>query len=105
MTYDGSKLVLYKNGEQAAEKNFAGPVDNKDGKGRFAINGNYNSLDGGLSEFCDSLIDEVIIFDEALSQTEIKDYMDNGFEAVAGTTAVDASGKLTTTWGEIRAIR
>jgi len=103
VTYDGSKLVLYKNGEQAAEKDFAGPVDNKDGTGRFVINGNYNSLDGGLSEFCDSLIDEVLIFDETLSQDEIKDYMGNGFQAVAGTAAVEPAAKLTTTWGELKA--
>jgi hypothetical protein len=105
VTYDGSKLVLYKNGEQAVEKNFAGPVDNKDRTGRFVINGNYNSLNGGLAEFCDSLIDEVLIFDEALTLDDIKDYMDNGFAEVAGITAVDASGKLTTTWGKIRTVR
>jgi hypothetical protein len=102
VTYDGANLVLCKNGEKVTEKAFAGPLDNKDGKGRFVINGNYNSLNGGLAEFCDSLIDEVLIFDEALSQTEIADYMNNGFEAVSGTTAVDASGKLATTWGKLR---
>ena len=106
VTYDGSKLVLYKNGELFTEKDFAGPIDNKDGTGRFVINGNYNSLDGGLSEFCDALVDEVLVFDEALSEAEIQNYANNGFEAVTNpSTAVDSSDKLTTTWGEIRAIR
>ncbi len=98
-TYDGSKLVLYKNGEQGAEQNFAGPVNNMDRTGRFAINGNYNSLDGGLAEFCNSLIDEVLIFDEVLSQEQITSYMEDGFE---GDSSVEPSGKLASTWGELR---
>ena len=102
MTYDGANLVLYKNGEKVTEQAFAGPLNNEDREGRFVINGNYNSLDGGLTEFCDATIDEVLIFDNALTQTEIKDYMDDGFEFVTGSAVVDASGKITITWGEIR---
>jgi hypothetical protein len=101
VTYDGANLVLYKNGEKATEKAFAGPLDNKDGKGRFVINGNYNSLDGGLGEFCSATIDEVLIFDEALPQDRIKMYMEQGFE---GSSPVEPAGKLTKTWGELKAI-
>ena len=99
VTYDGSKFVIYKNGELAVEKDFGGPVDNKGGGGRFVINGNYNSQDGGLSEWCSATIDEVIIFDTALSLDEIKPYMENGFEAVS---PVEPSGKLASTWAQVK---
>jgi len=99
VTYDGSKLVLYKNGELVTEVAFAGPLDNKDGTGRFVINGNYNSLNGGLAEFCSATIDEVIIFDEAISQDSIKNHMNNGFE---DASLVEPAGKLTSTWAEVK---
>ena len=99
VTYDGSKLVLYKNGEKAGETALSGDLDNADGKGRFVINGNYNSLDGGLSEWCFAIIDEVLVFDEALTQAQIKAYMEKGFKGVA---PVDPASKLTGTWAEIK---
>ena len=99
VTYDGSKLVLYKNGEQAVEQDFAGPVNNMDRTGRFAINGNYNSLNGGLSEFCSANIDEVLIFDEVLSQEQIKSYMEDGFKV---DSSVGPSGKLASTWATVK---
>ena len=86
-------------GEKNTEKAFAGPLDNKDGKGRFVINGNYNSLDGGLAEWCSATIDEVLIFDEVLSQEQIKSYMENGFKA---GSPVEPSGKLASTWAQVK---
>ena len=47
--------------------------------GRFAINGNYNSLNGGLGEYAVCTLDEVVIFDEALSQEQIQGIMELGF--------------------------
>jgi hypothetical protein len=98
VTYDGANLVLYKYGEKITEKAFAG-LDNKDKTGRFVINGNYNDPDGGLREFCDATIDELLIFDEALSQEQIKVYMEQGFEAAS---PVEPAGKLTSTWAEVK---
>ena len=104
VTYDGSELVVYKNGEQAGQTALSGDLDNGDGKGRFVINGNYNSLDGGLSEFCSAAIDEVLIFDAMLTVGEIRDYMDKGYSGVVGgTTAVEPSVKLAVTWGGLKA--
>ena len=103
ITYDGSKLIAYKNGEKAGETAVSGDLDNGDGKGRFVINGNYNSLNGGLGEWCSATIDEVLIFDEALTADEIKDYMENGFDAVmGGSTAVEPPSKLATTWAGLK---
>ena len=99
VTYNGQKLIAYKNGEVVAEADVAGQLDNADRKGRFVINGNYNSLDGGLAEFSNCIIDEVVIFDEALPAEEIEKYATDGFE---GTMAVEAAGKLAITWGEIK---
>ena len=98
--YDGSKLALYKNGEQVSEVAVTGNLNHEDRKGRFVINGNYNSLDGGLAEWVRATIDEVLIFDEVLTGDEIRAYMEKGFANVA---AVDGADKLTTTWGELKA--
>jgi hypothetical protein len=46
-------------------------------------------------------VDEVAIFDRALSEAEINELMNNGVKA---GLAVNASGKLAATWGTIRAI-
>jgi hypothetical protein len=100
VTYDGSKLTIYLNGEVAAQRDLSGNLDNRDGLGRFVINGNYNSRDGGLAEWCSATVDEVLIFDEALTQAQIKAYMEKGFKGVA---PVDPAGKLAGTWAEIKA--
>ncbi len=99
-TYDGSKLALYRNGEPVAEVAVTGDLNHEDRKGRFVINGNYNSLDGGLQEWVRATIDEVLIFDEVLTADQVKAYMEKGFNDIA---AVDAADKLTTKWGELKA--
>jgi len=55
---------------------------------------------GDLNEirFFDGLIDEVVLYNRALSEAEIKDLM----VADLAVTAVNASGKAATTWGEIK---
>ncbi len=80
-TYDGDRIVLYRNGEPVAENaaNVSGALNHGDGTGRFAINGNYNSLNGGLSEYAVCTLDEVVIFDETLSQEQIRKIMALGF--------------------------
>jgi hypothetical protein len=45
------------------------------------------------------LIDEVGIFNVALTEDDIKDIMNKGLE---GVTAVSPSGKLTTTWADMK---
>lgn len=99
-TYDGKKAILYKNGEPVAETAVTGDLNHEDRKGRFVINGNYNSLNGGLAEWIIGIIDEVLIFDTALSATELKNYMQKGLN-VAGA-AIEPKGKLAQTWGDIK---
>ena len=52
----------------------------------------------GDSQFWDGLIDELAILNVALTEKEIKEAM-NGLKEIA---AVDAKGKLTTTWSSIK---
>ena len=80
-TYDGRTAILYRNGEPVAQDSTStsGPFDHGDGNGRFAINGNYNSLNGGLGEYTISTLDEVLIFDEVLSQEQIQGVMELGY--------------------------
>ena len=100
VTYDNSQLTIYLNGEVSAQRDLTGDLDNRDGLGRFVINGNYNSLDGGLSEWVSATVDEVLVFDNAVPQAEIQGYINNGF---ASSAAVEPAEKLSTTWGELKA--
>ena len=47
----------------------------------------------------DGALDEVAVFNRALSQAEIKDAM----EGIDKLLAVEAADRLTTTWGQIKA--
>ena len=55
--------------------------------------------DWGQLRQWEGLIDEFIIFNTVLSEDDIQAVMNNGFET---TLAVDAKGKLTTTWGNLK---
>jgi hypothetical protein len=55
---------------------------------------------GGSLQFTGA-VDEVAVFKVALGEAEIKAIMEQGVER-AVLTAVFPSGKLTTTWGQIK---
>jgi hypothetical protein len=48
------------------------------------------------------IIDDVAIFNVALAEADIKDIATKGIGAASGVVAVESSGKLATTWAEIR---
>ena len=48
------------------------------------------------------MMDEVAVFNVALPVDDIKEIMDEGLEAALGIIAVDLSGKLATTWGDVK---
>jgi hypothetical protein len=56
----------------------------------------------GFRQYYKGLIDEFAIFDVALAPADLKTIMDQGLEKAAGGLAVSLSGKLTTTWGEVK---
>jgi len=91
-TYDGNIKKLYING------NLVNSVDQKGKIGTSANNILIAQGNVGVgSQAFKGLIDELAIFNVALTETDIKDSM-RGF-----LYAVEPSGKLTTTWAAIKA--
>jgi len=76
------------NGESADTANFSAAA-----AGKLLIGG-----DTGDQGFADGIIDDVGIFNVALSEDDIKDIMTKGL----GPTVVSPSGKLATTWGMLK---
>lgn len=88
-TYDGSVLQLYVNGEKDTAANMTGKIGrpgNPLGLGKYSA----ETYIGG--------IDEVFLYNRALSQTEIKQLM-NGWSSAL---AVRAAGKLATLWALLK---
>ena len=48
------------------------------------------------------LIDEIAIFDVALTKNDLNTIMKNGLEVATGFRSVSTTGKLTTIWGQIK---
>lgn len=89
-TYDGSQMKLYYNGEVEVEGDATGTIDTND----VPVSVGRNSE--GEREHYIGRIDEVAIWSVALDQDEIN-------EAMAGvTTAIEAEGKLPTSWGALK---
>ena len=94
-TYDGKDtLKIYENGKVIASEG---------GKGKPAPRDNAPVNIGGwennTSETLNGMLYEVALFDVALTEDDISDLMKNGLEAVL---AVEPSGKLATTWADIK---
>ncbi len=86
------KISLWIDGKQEAEGNF----DTNDGYGTsdgvFHIARHFDRYTAGI-------IDDVALFNIALSEADMKTIMDNGVEEAAAVEPVD---KLTTTWGKLK---
>ena len=90
-TYDGKVLSLYINGELDTTANMTGKIGrpgNALGLGKYST----ETYIGGL--------DEIFLFNRALSQKEINDLM-KGYKSALAT--ISASGKLASSWGDIKA--
>ncbi len=90
--FDGSKLRIYVDGEEKGSADHAGNVFA--GEGPMVIGD--NNLGSAPDFHFVGVIDEVAVYNRALSQSEIRQKM------TSGHTAVESEGKLATTWGEIR---
>ena len=93
-TYDGKEMILYKDGEKIGTIAQTGPVQDSDSM--LAL-GCWPG--GGVSNFASILIDEVVIFNEALDAKEIKSFMGSGLEKAL---AVSPQSKLVATWGALK---
>ena len=56
-------------------------------------------IGGQSGQMIDGFVDEVILFNTALAEDDVKDIMANGLDP---TTAVSIEGKLATTWANIK---
>jgi hypothetical protein len=92
-TYDGEKVIFYVNGEFEMESPQSGTLLTTD-----------NPLYIGASQFwdprfIDGLLDDVLLFNVALTQDQVKELVENG---IAGILAVSSQGKLLATWAQIK---
>ncbi|MFC1718929.1 LamG domain-containing protein [Candidatus Poribacteria bacterium] len=93
--WDGSTMSLYKNGVEVGSLNKGGALD-VDPKVEMAI-GNQPPASGDAAPF-NGIIDDVAIWNRALTLEEINGLMVTGIPAAA----VEPIQKLTTTWGAIK---
>jgi len=98
VTWDETTLKIYVNGEFKGQSARTGdlvatPVTAQIGRGE-QQNLTANCFNG--------IIDEVAFFSEVLEEEDIQDIMNQGLAESLGLTAVDLSGKLTTTWANVK---
>ena len=55
-----------------------------------------------FSDALKGVLDEVAIFNKALTESEIQEIMTDGLEKATGILAVAPAGKLASTWGSIK---
>jgi len=67
-----------------------------------AANGLRIGASGTIGEVFNGIIDDVGIFNVALSENDIKDIYNKGLGMATGIAAVESSGKLATTWAVIK---
>ena len=96
--YDKDKMEshLYVNGENVANKAGSGGLKAIAQNSDLEIGANYGRL--GRADWFHGLIDEVGIYDRALSAKEVK----QNYRALKGLMNVNSAGKLSLTWGEIK---
>ena len=98
LTFDGMTLALYLNGEKATSAGGGGEIIYDNMPVRIGLS---SSIPGAWSAF-DGLIDEVALFNTALTQEDIQVIMNEGLAVAVGVFAVSSAEKLATTWGGIR---
>ncbi|MEK7400674.1 MAG: LamG domain-containing protein [Candidatus Poribacteria bacterium] len=93
-TYDGAKMKIYINGKFDVEQDRA--AQNTDTATPVLIGARMTS--GKPAEFFRGVLDEVILFNQALNEAQIAEVM----KGMSLTKAVDPSKKLASTWGSIK---
>ena len=92
-TYDGKNLIAYENGKAVETLKHEGDINA--GKDVLRIGARTDNAGGKFR----GVLDEVAIFGEALTEQEIQDIMNDGFE---GVLAVSPKSKLATTWAYLK---
>ncbi|MBD3184594.1 hypothetical protein GF312_20100 [Candidatus Poribacteria bacterium] len=96
-TYDGEGMfTMYQDAVQFGSGDIGAPPPA--GQADVIIGGWQNNV----SELLDGILDEVGLFAVALEVDDIEELMNEGINVALGITPVEASGKLTSTWGSIK---
>jgi hypothetical protein len=98
-TYDGDKMELLIDGESKGTN--SGVKMLLDASRSFRIGG-IATAGAVPGNFFNGSIDEVALFNVALTVDDVQDIMNDGLEKATGITAVSPSGKLATTWSELK---
>lgn len=89
---DTGKATIWIDGKQEAELDYDTDSGYGNSDGVFHIGRHFDRYTAGI-------IDEVALFNVALSESDMTSIMDDGLMTL---TAVEAGGKLTTTWGSLK---
>ena len=93
-TYDGENTIqIYENGVEVGQADVGKPPPQSDAE--VHIGGWL----GNTSELLDGLLDEVALFNVALSPADMKDLMKKGFKGILDVAALN---KLATSWADIK---
>ena len=90
MVYNGKRLGLYLNGESCGSVEILGDIN----KNEVSM---WISREADGKSYLHGIMDELAILNVALTEAQIKEYMEGGLPI-----AVEASGKLAISWGEIK---
>ena len=94
-TYDGKNTIqIYEKGKLVGKADVGPPPPQGDAEVHIG------GWTGNTTELLDGLLDEVGLFNVALSPADMKDLMKNGFEAIV--TSVAPMNKLATSWADIK---
>jgi hypothetical protein len=96
--FEKSTKRIYVDGTKEAETKWDGPIHTNNQN--LSI-GAY-TWGNGLGFLMQGFIDEVGLFNIALSEDDIKSIMTKGLDVAIGITAVSPVGKLATSWGQIK---
>lgn len=93
-TYDGTTMKIYVDGKLDVKQDR--PAQNTDIATPVLIGARFTG--GNPSNFFSGVLDEVALFNVALAEQQIEEVM----KGLSPTKAVSASGKLASTWGNIK---
>lgn len=98
VTYDKNKILTYVDGDSFSEISIGVEGGLEPLQNTAPVTMGATNTNGG--EPAQGIIDEVGIFNDALTADDVKSIMKNGFEQAV--LAVESSGKLAVTWGSIK---
>ena len=100
-TFDGTTRKAYLDGELVFEAEMPGMITYGDPPPSFVI-GDRNVNRAASGELMNGFVDEVAVFNVALSDADVMQLATDGLQ---GVVSVEPSGKLATTWANLKARR